>query len=77
MNPSDQQVLLARIVRDGISVREAEQMAGALNAGRKSTSGKGREAEQPQNRKAPEVRELEQRLIEKLGTKVEVKGSGK
>lgn len=76
VNPSDQQILLARIVRDEISVREAEQMASALNAGRKSAPGKGRDAEQAQKRKAPEVRELEQRLIEKLGTKVEVKGSG-
>lgn len=73
VNPADLQVLLARIIRDGISVREAEQMAAALNAGRKGTR---RAEEAPAKKKAPEVRDLEQRLIEKLGTKVEVKGTG-
>jgi len=76
VNPSDQQILLARIVQNGISVRDAEKMATELNAGRKGGSRKGRDAVQGQKRKAPEVRDLEQRLIEKLGTKVEVKGSG-
>jgi len=76
VNPSDQQILLRRIVQDGISVREAEQMATGMNAGRKSVGRKGRSTEDLPRRKAPEVRELEQRLIEKLGTKVEVKGSG-
>jgi ParB family transcriptional regulator, chromosome partitioning protein len=76
VNPSDQQLLLRRIVQDGISVREAEQMAASLNAGHKGARRKGHDDTETQKRKAPEVRDLEQRLIEKLGTKVEVKGSG-
>jgi ParB family chromosome partitioning protein len=76
VNPSDQHILLRRIIQDGISVREAEQMSTAMNAGRKSVARKGRDREEIPQRKEPEVRELEQRLIEKLGTKVEVKGSG-
>jgi ParB family chromosome partitioning protein len=77
VNPSDQQLLLRRIVERGISVREAEDMANQLNRGKKGASKKGRvEAEAPAV-KIPEARDIEQKLIEKLGTKVELKGTGK
>ena len=74
VNPADQQVLFKRILDKGISVREAEELAAAFSAG-KRPSGKSRRAGQsPSGRKDPQVREIEQKLIEKLGTKVEVKG---
>jgi len=74
VSPSDQLLLLRKILEAGISVREAEEMAAAFNKGKKAAArpgGTGGAA-----RKSPDVQDLEQRLIEKLGTKVEVKGSG-
>ena len=35
VNVSDQQVLLRRVIEKGLSVRETEEMAGALNRGKK------------------------------------------
>jgi ParB family transcriptional regulator, chromosome partitioning protein len=77
VNPADQHMLLKRIVEAGISVREAESMAAALNKGKKGTPRPGRGGEVGVARREPEVRDIEQRLIEKLGTKVELKGSVK
>ena len=76
VNPSDQQVLFKRIVEKGISVREAEELAAAFSAGKRQ-AGKSRKAAQQAVRKDPEVREIEQKLIEKLGTKVDLRGTGK
>ena len=45
VNPSDQLILLRRIVQNGISVREAEQMANGMNSGRKGGGRKGRATE--------------------------------
>jgi ParB family chromosome partitioning protein len=77
VNPADQHLLLKRIVDGGISVREAESMAGALNQGKKGAGKPGRGGETGATRREPEIREVEQRLIEKLGTKVELRGSVK
>ena len=77
VNVSDQPVLLGRILERGMSVREAEEMAGALNRGRKGAPAGGRAERSSSPRSEPDVRDLERRLIEKLGTKVEVKGSSK
>jgi len=76
VNPSDQQVLFRRILERGISVREAEEMAAALNGGKKAARKSARGGQAVSARKDPEVREIEQRLIEKLGTKVEIRGTG-
>jgi ParB family transcriptional regulator, chromosome partitioning protein len=75
VNVSDQQVLLRRIIDRGISVREAEEMANGMNRGRKGAHPEGRSSAGPARRAGPDIRDLEQRLIEKLGTKVEVKGT--
>jgi ParB family chromosome partitioning protein len=75
VNVSDQQVLLRRIVDKGISVREAEEMAGALNKGKKGARTGERTASGSNRRAGPDIRDLEQKLIERLGTKVEVRGS--
>ncbi len=75
LNPSDQQLLLRRVVELGISVREAENMAASLNKGRKGAGKTDRAGTAAASRKVPELLELEQKLIEKLGTKVEVRGT--
>jgi len=77
VNPADQEVLFRRIVDKGISVREAEEAATGMNRGKKSFRGGGPGEKPPQARKEPEIRELEQKLIEKLGTKVEIRGTGR
>jgi ParB family transcriptional regulator, chromosome partitioning protein len=77
VNPSDQQVLLRRMLESGISVREAEQMASSMNAGKKGAGKSGQGARAVSMRGDPELRSIEQRLIEKLGTKVALLGSGK
>ena len=52
-------------------MREAEEAAAALSQGKRAAAGRKR----PQAaRSDPEIRELEQKLIEKLGTKVEIRG---
>jgi ParB family chromosome partitioning protein len=75
VNPSDQQLLLRRVVESGISVREAEDMAASLNKGKKGAGKTGRAGTAAAARKVPELQEIEQKLIEKLGTKVEVHGT--
>ena len=77
VNPSDQKVLLRRIVERGISVRETEAMAGSLNKGKKGAGKTTSGIRESSARREPELREIEQKLIEKLGTKVEVRGTGK
>jgi len=75
LNPSDQQLLLRRVVESGISVREAEDMAASLNKGKRGAMKTGRAGTAAAARKVPELHEIEQKLIEKLGTKVEVRGT--
>jgi ParB family chromosome partitioning protein len=77
VNPSDVTVLLRRIVESGMSVRDAEEAAGGLNVGRKGATKSGRTGRGSSSRGDPHIREVEQALIEKLGTKVALKGTGK
>jgi ParB family chromosome partitioning protein len=75
-NVADQQVLLHRIIDKAISVREAEELASRFNKGAgKSARAEGRGPSSVSRRDGPDIRDLEQRLIERFGTKVEVRGS--
>jgi ParB family transcriptional regulator, chromosome partitioning protein len=76
LNPADQRILFGRIVGNALSVRDAERMAGELNAGSRAATAK------PEPKKASvdgvrdvEIRNLEQKFIDVLGTKVTVKGN--
>ena len=77
VNPSDVTVLLKRIVESGMSVREAEETAAALNGGKKGAARPARGGKAGSSRGDPHIREMEQALIEKLGTKVALSGSAK
>jgi ParB family chromosome partitioning protein len=77
VNPSDVTVLLRRIVESGMSVRDAEEAAGDLNGGRKGAGKRPGSKGGGSSRGDPHIRDLEQALIEKLGTKVALKGTGK
>jgi ParB family chromosome partitioning protein len=72
VNVSDQSVLLRRIVDHNLSVRQAEEMASAMNRGKKGN--RSRPAQKPVER-SPDVRDLERKIMQKLGTKVEIKGT--
>ena len=71
LNPSDMQILFSRILSDGLSVRESEQQAADLNNG-------VRKVKPPQvkavSKTDPEIRRIEQKFLDVLGTKVTVKG---
>lgn len=70
-----QRQLFQTILAEGLSVREAEDRAQRLNAGAPAPAPKG-VAPAPA-RRLPEIADFEQRLIEKLGTKVTIKGDAK
>ena len=68
-----QRALFAAIVSEGLSVREAEDRAQKLNAGSPPSPSK---ASSPvPTRVLPEMADLERRFVERLGTKVTIKGS--
>jgi ParB family chromosome partitioning protein len=74
IDPSRRDLLFARIIAEGISVREAEASAQDLNSPR---GGAPRSVQRSEKPKEPDIREVEERLIAALGTKVSVKGNGK
>jgi len=74
MNPSDQMLLHKRICEQGLSVREAERQAGQLNQGIKKEV-KPDKTSSTITPRDPHVRDIEQNFIDKLGTKVQLKGS--
>jgi ParB family chromosome partitioning protein len=61
--------LFREILVKGLSVREAEKRAAALNAEKTGTPG-----EPPTPRRDPELAAMEQRFIDRLGTKVAIQG---
>lgn len=69
---ADMRILYAKIIGNDLTVRDAEEMAKTLNEG----AGKIAQKKKPkQENKDPNIRALEQQFIEKLGTKVEIKGT--
>jgi len=71
VNPADQQLLFRRMLQQDMSVREAEQTAQRMGQGRRGTA---KAARGPKPSKSAGVGALEQRLIERLGTKVTIRG---
>jgi ParB family transcriptional regulator, chromosome partitioning protein len=72
--PEDQMILFRLIIKNGISVREAEQAASDLNQGKKTSEKKEKQENKAHWQKIPELRAIEEKLIETFGTRVEVKG---
>lgn len=83
--------LAQRIRTEALSVRQAEELAGTLSSaaakrrrsgeagtvatGKDAPAGTGDAGDGTSQRKSPELRELEEKLLDTLGTKVVVKGS--
>jgi ParB family transcriptional regulator, chromosome partitioning protein len=73
VNPADQQVLFDRIMGQGLSVREAEVQVQGFKQGRRI-----KVADAPRKaRKAidPSLQGVQQRLIDGLGTRVDIRGT--
>ena len=70
-SPADQQALFDRVVKRGLSVRETEQAAAALGQGKRGGGGRKRPGGSARD---PNVREVEERLVERFGTKVQIRG---
>ena len=71
LNPSDMRILFSRILSSGLSVRESEKQATELNNGiRKSSPVPVKVSKNPD----PEIKRIEQKFLDVLGTKVSVKG---
>ena len=70
---ADMRILFAKIIGSRMNVREAEEMAKALNEG--TGNGIKKPKEPKVEAKDPNIVELEQKFIEKLGTKVQIKGN--
>jgi ParB family chromosome partitioning protein len=68
-NPADQELLFSRVLARGLSVRETEQAAQALNQGKR-----GKTKKPPGRARDPDVRAVEERLVERFGTKVQIRG---
>jgi ParB family chromosome partitioning protein len=77
VNPADQSVLFNRVRADGLSVRQAEEMSKQLNSGLRAKASGGAKPDHSAPALRPELREIQQRLIDALGTKVTVSGDGK
>ncbi len=70
-----QRTLFQAVLAEGISVREAEDRAQRLNAGGPPSTRASVVAAPA--RRLPEIADLEQRFIERLGTKVAIKGDAR
>ncbi len=68
---TDQRLLFGKIIGDGMSVREAESHASALNGGLRSSK-KNKELSE---NKDPDLTAIEQKFRDVLGTKVVLKGN--
>jgi len=74
INPADQRILFNRILNETLSVREAERQAAGFNKGVRKTE-KQRDKQAKERIVTPEIQDIEQRFLDVLGTKVNIKGS--
>jgi ParB family chromosome partitioning protein len=71
---ADQEMLFRRILDRELSVREVEKQAAKLQ-GDEQVKDRGAGQQAKEIRKSPEIRSVEERFIERLGTKVNIRGS--
>ena len=70
-NDSDKRILFGKIIGQGLSVRQSENIAKEMKSGISSVA---KTDLKPEPKKNPNLAALEQKLIERLGTKVQLKG---
>ncbi len=71
-DPAARQILFKRISSQGLSVRQSEKMAGELNGTAGAAVGKAKKEEKKPD---PNYLDMEQKFIEALGTKVQMRGN--
>jgi len=71
-DPSLRRTMFTRITDEKLSVREAEEIAAEMNSGKKLPA---KTKVKSADKREPDYVFLEQRLIEKLGTKVSLRGN--
>jgi ParB family chromosome partitioning protein len=71
---TDQEMLFRQILDHELSVREVEKQAARLQ-GDVQVKDRGAGQQAKEIRKSPEIRSIEERFIERLGTKVNIRGS--
>lgn len=69
-NDSDKRILFGKIIGQGLSVRQSENIAKEMKSGISSVA---KTDLKPEPKKDPNLAALEQKLIERLGTKVQLK----
>ena len=77
VNPADMSILFRRIIEKGLSVREAEEAAADFNKGNKGKSPAAPAKPDSPRQKQTELHEMEEKLLDILGTKVRITGNGK
>ena len=77
-NPADRDILYSKIITEGLSVRQAEQLATDLNNGIRAVV-KPSESKQDSSTssKSPEILQLEEKFLSATGCRVEIKGKYK
>lgn len=75
-NKSNQKILFNEIIKDGLSVRACEKRASELNnsSSKKSNPSTKTDNKNSSSSKSPELQEMEQKFMEKLGTKTVISG---
>lgn len=73
LNPAEQDILFNKIVKESLSVRQAEKLASALNSGKRIAVENG--ASKEKIKRNEELVEVESRFLSAMGTKVTIKGS--
>jgi ParB family chromosome partitioning protein len=71
---ADQEMLFRQILDQDLSVREVEKQAAKIQRDAQ-VKDRGAEERAKEIRKSPEIRSIEERFIERLGTKVNIRGS--
>lgn len=72
VNPSEQTILLNRIIAEHLSVRQAEDLAAEYNNGARA---KKEKKKKKKLQSSPEIAAVEEKFLEACGTKVKLKGS--
>ncbi len=74
VNPADKILLLEKLTNDKVSVREAEKIAKELNNGHRDVLSNKKAKNEKKKTYSPELEEIQDKFIQAVGNKVELKG---
>ena len=76
-NPADRDILFSKIINEGLSVRQAEELAANLNKGSRAVLKTSEPKAVAVSSKSPEILQLEEKFLSATGCRVEIKGKYK